>query len=186
MKIVRGRADARLMPARYNLALFRLAAYLRLRRAKPEFRDVLFVLDRYQSNFETWSFACWVILTSACYLAALQFGSWPPALAIPVAALLVFLALQVLVVASGLVIPPLWRALTRLQTPGVTVNSFAIMSMVTAASAYCATEPSWARFVAWHFFAMFALNAAAAAIVFLLRGDIERREATIRGDGSAR
>ena len=186
MKIVRGRADARLMPARYNLALFRLGAYLRLRNAKPEFRDGVFVLDRHQNNLETWTFACWVILTSACYLAALRFDSWPPALAIPVAALLVFLALQVLVVASGLVFPPLWRAITRLETPAAAVNSFALLSMLIAASAYCAAQPSWVRFVAWHFFALCALNAIAAAIVFLLRGAIERREAMIRGDASER
>jgi uncharacterized protein YpmS len=58
--------------------------------------------------------------------------------------------------------------------------------MVTVASAYCATQPSWVRIVAWHFFAMVALNAIAAVVVFLLRDAIEQREATMRGDASAR
>ena len=34
-RIVRNRADARLLPSRHDFALFRLVAWMRLRRAKP-------------------------------------------------------------------------------------------------------------------------------------------------------
>ena len=75
MRVVRGRADARWLPSRHNFALFRLAAFLRLRRARPEPCDGSCVIDRHQSAMETWLVMSWVTLTFACYLAATLFAT---------------------------------------------------------------------------------------------------------------
>jgi len=181
MRIVRGRAEARWMPSRYVFALFRLFAYLRFRNAKPEPREVLLVVERAQSNVEVTVVVSWLLLTGACYVAELGLGSWPLAVTIPVGTLLANFVLQATIVFSAFTFAPLWRRVTRLQTPASRVNSFVVLSVAAGASAYCLGHPSWVRFVAWHFFAIAALNALASAILFALRDSIARLEAAMPG-----
>lgn len=169
MKLVRGRADARWLPSRHNLALFRLGAFLRLRRAKAEHRDVIMVIDRHQSAFETWTMMSWLIVTLACYLAVTLFANWHVAIALITALPLAFVLLEVPVIISALVITPFAQN-------GIRVNSIVVMLLFTAASAYFATRPTWIRFVAWQFLALLALNAMAAVIVYALRDAIAQLE----------
>jgi hypothetical protein len=104
MKFVRGHAEARWLPSRHNLALFRLYAYLRLRNAQHETRDVILGIDRHQSSTEAWVVAVWTTITGACCIAGTWFASWPLAIALIVAIPLSMLGIQ-----------------TTLVTPGVTV-----------------------------------------------------------------
>lgn len=169
MRLVRGRADARWFPSRHNFALFRLAAFLGLQRARPEHRDVILVIDRHQSATETWMVLWWLTLTLACYLAATLFAGWHVAIAIAIALPLAFALLEVPAIVSAL-------TFARFSRNGIRVNGMVVMLLFTAASAYFATRPTWVRFVAWQFLALLALNAIAAAIVFALRDTIAQLE----------
>ena len=186
MKFVRGHAEARWLPSRHNFALFRLYAYLRLRNAKRETRDVILGIDRHQSNAEAWIVAVWTTITGACCIAGTLFADWPLAIALTVAIPLSMLGIQTTLVTSGVTVAPLWNAVTRLGTPGVKVNSIVTMSAIAALCAYSATRPTWVRFAGLQFFALFALNALAAVIVFLLRDPIAQLEASVGGVPSAR
>ena len=179
MRVVRNRADARWFPSRHNFALFRLAAYLRLRRARPEHRDGIFIIDRHQSAMETWLVMSWVTLTFACYLAATLFVDWHIALALPVSLPLAIVLLEVPAIVSALTIAPLFR------TNGFRINGVVIMLLFSAASAYFALHPTWIRFVAWQFLALLALNAIAAVIAIPLRHSMARLEAQVGGASSA-
>jgi hypothetical protein len=185
VRVVRDRADARWFPSRHNFALFRLAAYLCLRRARPEHRDGILIIDRHQSVTETWLVMSWVTLTLACYLAATLFVDWHIALALPVSLPLAVVLLEVPAILSALTIAPLFHSIARASTNGVRVNGVVIMLLFSAASAYFARHPSWIRFVAWQFLALLALNAIAAMIVFPLRHSIARLEAQVGGASSA-
>lgn len=185
MRTVRDRADARWFPSRHNLALFRLAAYLCLRRAQPERRDGIFIIDRHQSTAETWLVMSWVTLTFACYLATTLFVDWHIALALPVSLPLAVVLLEVPAILSALTIAPLFHSIARNRTDGFRVNGVVIMLLFSAASAYFARHPSWIRFVAWQFLGLLALNAVAAMVVFPLRHSIARLEAQVGGTSSA-
>jgi hypothetical protein len=169
VKLVRGRADARWFPSRHNLALFRLAAFLRLRRARPEHRDVLMVIDRHQSATETWMVMCWLTLTLACYLAVTVFAGWNVAIALATSLPLAFALLEVPAIVSALTIAPFAQN-------GIRANGVVVMLLFAAASAHFATRPTWVRFVAWQFLTLLALNAIAAVIVFALRDAIAQLE----------
>ena len=169
MRLVRGRADARWLPSRHNFALFRLGAFFRLRRAEPEHRDGIMVIDRQQSATEPWLVMCWLIATLACYLAVTLFAQWHVAIAIATSLPLAFALLEVPAVISALTIAPFTQN-------GIRANGFAVMLSFTAASVHFATRPTWIRFVAWQFLALLALNAIASVIVFALRDAIARLE----------
>lgn len=175
MRMVHGNAAARWLPSRHNFALFRLVAYLRLRNAHPEPAEVILGIDRHQSNTETWTVSVWVLVMATIFISAVF------ALPLALSFVLAVAGFQVALITSGLTLAPLWNAVTRLDTPAVKVSSFAIIGLLAAGAAYCATRPTWVRFAGWHFLSMLALNAIAAAVVFLLRGPIARLEETIAG-----
>jgi hypothetical protein len=182
---VRNRADARWFPSRHNFALFRLAAYLCLRRARPEQHDGILIIDRHQSATETWLVMSWVTLTFACYLAATLFVDWHIALALPVSLPLAIVLLEVPAILSALTIAPLFHSIARNRVNDFRVNGVVLMLLFSAASAYFALHPTWVRFVAWQFLALLALNAVAAVIAFPLRHSIARLEAQVGGVPSA-
>lgn len=181
MRLVRGRADARWFPSRHNFALFRLMAYLRLRRARPEHRDVILIIDRHQSAFETWLVTSWVTLTFACYLAATLFVDWNIALALVASLPLAIVLLEIPAIISALTIAPALRTITRGRADGIRTNSVVMMLMFGAASVYFARHPTWIRFVAWQFLGLLALNAVAAVIAFTLRDSMARIETSVGG-----
>ena len=164
MKAIRGRAEGRWLPSRHHFALCRLYAFLRLRAAKPEARETLMlVVDRDQTAWEHHGTSLWVVLTVACYIAAMLRRVWPVALAIVAAVPLAAAAIEVPIVAGGF----FFRG---------RANGVFFMILLTAASAYFARQTSWVRFVAWQFFALMILNAIAALILLLLREPIARLE----------
>lgn len=166
MKIVRGRADARWLPSRHRFALFRLYAVLRLRTAAPEpCEGLVMIVDRDQTAVEHHAVSLWIALTVTCYLAATLFSRWPVPLALPVAFLLSPVAIHV----------PL-LSIAALTLGNRRVNSFMLMFAFVALAIYFARHASWARFAAWQFLIVVALNAIAAAIVFASRGAIARLE----------
>lgn len=173
MKIVRGRADARWLPSRFNFALFRLYAFVRMRTAKPQLADVALVIDRNQNPIESAVLSTWTTATLACYAAGTLFASWPLPLALLAGIPVAITCLEIPLVVVGV---PLWR-----RENNIPLNSFVMMSLLTAAAVYFARAESWIRFAAWQFLAAVGLNAIAAGIVFLLRGEIAEMESAVGG-----
>jgi hypothetical protein len=170
--IVVDRPMARWLPSRHRFALARLVAYVRLRFGQPpamQPEQLILPIDRDQTAEEMYSVAVWVFATTTCYVAAsLPFRlPWSIILAIPLAAI----AIHLPIVAGGPVV--------RLVTGDV--NHTAIVSVITMglllmASSYAITTASWARFVAWLFFAIVIINGAAAAVLWLLREAVHAGE----------
>ena len=168
MKLVHGRADARWLPSRFNFALFRLYAFVRMKLAKPEPADVSLVIDRNQNPIESAALSTWTTATIACYAADTLFASWPLALGLLAGIPVAITCLEIPIVAIGL--------LLRHRENNIPLNSFVMMSMLLAAALYFARAQSWIRFAAWQFLGLVALNAIAAGIVLLLRGNIAEME----------
>lgn len=173
MKVVRGRADARWLPSRFNFALFRLYAYLRMKNAKPEPADVELVIDRNQNPIESTVLSTWTTATLACYVAGTLFASWPLPLALFAGVPVAITLLEIPVIVLGV-------SLLR-RDNNITLNSIAMMMMLIGAAVYFARAESWIRFAAWQFLGALALNGIAAAIVFLLRGSIAEMESAVGG-----
>lgn len=172
MRIVRGRADARWLPSRHRFAIFRLFAYLRLRRAKPERNDALMLaVDRDQSAYEHHAASLWIVLTVTCYVAGTMFGRWPVPLAVAAALPVSAVLIEIPVYVSGLLL----RA-------GSRVNGIVFMTLLGGASLYLARQATWVRYAAWQFLAVVTLNALAAAFVFVLRHAIARLERGVLSD----
>ncbi|HEX2120467.1 MAG TPA: hypothetical protein VHL59_02395 [Thermoanaerobaculia bacterium] len=172
MMIVRGRDDARWMPSRHRFALFRLAAYLRLRRAAPRPRpDVMIALTGIGDARENYGIAAWAALTVTCYVTSEL--PWPLILAIPAALSLAMLLLQAVIIASGLTARLFSKNENQLRFNGAVLGVALI-----AAAVYYARSASWVRFAAWQFLAFVALNALAAIVAFLLRDSIAKLEGT--------
>jgi len=184
VRFIRGHGEVRLFPSRHDHGLFRLAAYLRLRGARPEPHEGILVIERQQSNVETWTVASWIMLTVTCYVAAL-FSAWPLPLALLAAVPLALLGVQAFLVIAGITIVPAWNAVARAGTRPARVNNLFFFLTMIAVSVWFATRATWVRFVAWQFFGILALNAIAAGIVFLLRGPIAQLESSTGGPASS-
>jgi hypothetical protein len=166
VNVVRGRADARWLPSRHHFALFRLFAFVRLRTADPEPRPgLVLVIDRHQTAYEQHGVALWICLTVTCYLAVTIFAALPLAAALLFSFLLSPVAVHVPMLTIGVLTGGRRR-----------INSGALMAVLTLVAIYFAGHESWARFAAWQFLALIALNALAAVVGFGLRGPIARLE----------
>lgn len=173
MKVVRGRADARWLPARFHFGLFRLYAFVRMKTATPEPRDVALVIDRDQNRIESFTIGVWATLTLACYASETLFASWPLPLALAAGIVAGITFLQVPVVTVGLIV--------RRRENNNGLNSVVTMALLLALAVHFARAQSWVRYAAWQFLGLVALNAVAAAVVFLLRGAIEEMEQAVGG-----
>jgi hypothetical protein len=185
MKVVRGRADGRWLPSRFNFALFRLFAFLRMRNATPKERDVALIIDRNQNAIESFALSVWIPLTLACYVAAMLPARWPRPIAL-ICAIPIAVALpQIAIIIFGTLVIPLWNAMTRGRVENVMrVTSAGMMLLFFTATLWIALSQSWARFVAWHVLVLAGLNAIAAGILFLLRGAMADLESSVGGFSS--
>ena len=182
MKVVRGRADARWLPSRFSLALFRLFAFLRMRNAKPETRDVALIIDRNQNAMESFALSVWIPLTLACYVAAMLPARWPRSIAVIVALPIAVALPQIAITVLGTMLIPLWNAVTRRRVENVMrATSAGMMLPFFAATLWIARSHSWARFAAWQVLVLAGLNAIAAAILFLLRDSMAELESSVGG-----
>ncbi|HWS71271.1 MAG TPA: hypothetical protein VN605_04125, partial [Thermoanaerobaculia bacterium] len=173
---IRNHPEARWLPSRHRLALFRLYALLRLMTAKPQQTDVEFVLpiDRDQSAHEQYTVALWIYVTAVAYVAALLPLITPVAIivAMPIAAV----ALHVPLLLAGIALPR-W-------TPYEWLHAKVLMTVLGALSLWFVQHDQWPRFIAWFFLGALALNGFAAVIVFALRGMVRRIERPYR-EGAA-
>lgn len=185
VRVVHGRADARWLPARFNFALFRLFALLRVKTSRPEPRDVALVVDRHQSVVEYFTVSAWIFLTVACWIAPVFPKGWPLVVSVLVALPLANLALQAPIAVVGTMLVPLWNVVTRRRVRDpMRVQSVAQMTILIVVAAALTRTGTWARLAAWQFLAVVALNAIASAIVFLMRRPMEEAERAVGGISS--
>ena len=167
MNVVRDRPAARLLPSRHHFALTRLIAYVALLAARCEEREagLALAINRGQSAAEIYVAAVWIYATSVAYLAAAL--PWPWWTTIVPLAVVTPLLLQLPLFAIG------WAMGDR---DNVRLQSTALMSILLMASSYFATLPSPVRYAAWLFLGLVALNALAAALLFVLRRAVRAAE----------
>lgn len=172
MNVVIDRPEARWLPSRHHFALARLIAYAKLRggrTATTNAEHLILPIDHDQTAAEINGAAIWLFVTTVCYIASTVPIHWLAAIAvaIPIAAIV----LQFPTVVVG----PFVRLLIG-DGDHIKIISVIAMLFMVLASSYFAASNSSVRFVAWFFFAVLAVNAAAAAVVWLLRGRIRAAE----------
>jgi hypothetical protein len=172
MQVVIDRPEARWLPSRHRFALWRLVAYVRLRWSRPPLErpeHLILAIDRDQTAAEMHCIAAWAFVTTTCYFAAFLPFALP--LSILIAIVLAGIAVQIPIVPGG-------GMLRLLMGDGdhVKIVSVTTMGLLLMASSYIATTTTWARFVAWFFFAILIMNCVVAAILWLLRGAIRAAE----------
>jgi hypothetical protein len=178
VNFVRDRADLRWLPSRHHFALARLVAYLVLRFSRPRPQPGLaLVVDRYQSQPEHYAMAIWATLTAVCYVVALLTTWMPMWAAVTLALVTIGLIVQIPLFTIGAVVLPLWERLTgtREQRHEKAI-SVAYMIVYLLASSYFVTRLGWVRYVAAFSLLLFAANAVAGVLMFLLRGAVRRLE----------
>lgn len=164
MKLIRNRADARWLPARFNFALSRLIAFAicRTRQPRPQ-PGLVLAIDRNQSAVENYVVAAWFYVSSVMYLfAALQLGMprWAAAaIAIPATAFLILLFTFLSAIGTRA-----WREQNHIR-----MNHVVLMVVMTLISAFAVTTAHWTRFVGGAALVLLAVNAIAAVIVRLLQ-----------------
>lgn len=166
--IVVDRPMAGWLPSRHRFALARLVAYVRLRFDQPaatQPEHLILPIDRDQTAAEMYGVAVWVFATTTCYVAAsLPFRlPWSIILAIPLAAIAIHVPIVAGMVLMG-------------DGNHIKIVSVITMGLLLMASSYAVTTASWARFVAWLFFAILVINGAAAVVLWLLRGAMQAGE----------
>jgi hypothetical protein len=172
VNVVTDRPQARWLPSRHRFALTRLIAYAKLgggRVVKMDVEHLILPIDRDQTAAEINAIAVWVFITTVCYVAASLPLVWPAAIvaAVPIAAI----ALHFPIVVIG----PIVRMLIG-DGDHVKIISVITMALLVIASAYVGASSSWARYVAWFFFAMLVVNGVAAIVLWLLRDNIRVAE----------
>lgn len=176
MKLIRNRAEARWLPGRFNLAMFRLLAFFLCRTAEREMRPgLVLAIDRHQSAVENYTVALWLVVSSSIYAFALLrrvLVTWAAVvLALPVA-LLVIQALTQLV----LMAPRRWnRSHLRL-------NTFILMTVMIVLSMTIATTAHWSSVVGWVGVVLAALNALAAVVVRFLQPRLDALERSFENE----
>ncbi len=173
MNVVVNRPEARWLPSRHRFALAQLVAFARLRRSEHPIANapdhLILPIDRDQSAAEVYAVAIWVFVTVATYFAAILPIPLPLAIiaAIPLASIILHLP----IVLGG----PILRLILG-DNDHIKIVSVATMSLLIVWSFYIARGDSWARFIAWFFFAVLACNAIAAVILWLMRGAVQAEE----------
>jgi hypothetical protein len=166
MNVVHDRPRAKWLPSRHRFALARLVAFIVLesggKAGASDVDRIILAIDRDQSAIENYAVAIWFVATTTCFIAALL------PLPIPVALLAAFvpalIAVQIPLHFTG----PLFRSRG--------VNAVFTMMCGAAAALYFASQHSWARLPAYAFLGVVALNAAAAVVMWLLRGRVRAAE----------
>jgi hypothetical protein len=173
MNVVVNRPEARWLPSRHRFALAQLVAFTRLRRSAQQSTSapdhLILSIDRDQSAAESYAVAIWVFVTAATYFAATL--PMPLPLAFIVAIPLASIVLHLPIVIGG----PILRLILG-DNDHIKVVSAGTMLLLIVWSFYVARGDSWARFIAWFFFAVLVCNAIAAAILWLLRGVVQAEE----------
>ena len=179
MKIERPQALVPWLPSRNRYALFRLLAYLRLARTTPQARDESRVLaiDRDQNSGEAFVMAALIWAVTWAFFAHLLASSIGVAAAFFIAGPAAILALNAAVVVIGIAITPVLHAIGLPRGPhNIATNSAVVLLVLTVASSYFATLPSWVAVPASLFLTAIVVNGVAALVMFALRHRVRLAE----------
>lgn len=172
--------EARWLPSRHRFALARLIALIALRREKrpvPLNQRLVVPIDRDQSSLENYAISFWLMTTLTSYLLVL----FRPALWI-LTPFLAAVLIQIPFYFSGLLVAPVLRAITgKLSEKNHRLNTISLFATFALVSAWFAWTLTWARFVAYFFFAVLAANALAFVVMLALRGVVRRIESQYGG-----
>lgn len=186
MRFIRGRAEGRWLPARHHFAVFRLIAFLRLRRARHENDDVMLAVERHQSTFESLLVGFWIFGTAACYIAASLTSGWWIVPALIVSFLLALMLMQLIFVPTAALLMSILRRVQNTDArDSVDLHSAFHITLLTLVSFRYAFHSGWTRYVAWQFLFCLVVNACAAIAMFLLRHEARALDASFGGVSSA-
>jgi hypothetical protein len=178
MNVVVNRPEARWLPSRHRFALAQLVAFARLRRSEHQTANapdhLILPVNRDQSAAEAYAVAAWIFVTVVAYLAAIL--PMPLLLAIIVAIPLAAIVLHLPIVLGG----PILRLILG-DNDHVKIVSVVTMFLMVVGSFYVARGDSWARIVAWFFFAVLACNTIAAVILWMFRAAVRAEESRCAG-----
>lgn len=172
------RPAARSLPSRSNFAIFRLIGYFRSRGA-PDQVPVpgTLTIDAGQNTLEEYAVALWVLLAATCYCAAALASFMSLPLAIAIAVVVAPMAVPIPSYVTGGFVMPLWRRVSgRKDRNNIRQNSFMTMAVFLAASAWFAMRHEWTTSIAIASLSLAVLNAAAAVVMWLLRGRVREME----------
>ena len=180
MKLIRNRADARWLPARFNLGIFRLVAFVMARNARREDRPgIVLGIDRHQSTFENYLLSIWFVVSFSLYAFGLmRIAGTPPWVAMLLALPAAIVVLQVIVVGTG--------ALSVAALPDqnhIRLVTAVLMSATILLSAWMATTAHWTRHVGRFALAGLVVNTIAAVIMRLLTPQVEALERAYENEG---
>lgn len=163
-------------PSRFAVPLFRTIAYLRLRRLRrfaPGPHRVM-LLDRHQTTWEVYLIGAFIFATTAVYAADLMANKVSIAVAILVAPFIASIGLQLLIIASGLLITPFVRSLrdsTRLD-----INSALSLTIHLIGSVFMLQGWMASRVCAAATIAFYVANGAAWVVNRLQRDRMQQLE----------
>jgi hypothetical protein len=168
--VVQDRPEARAIPSRNRLALFRLIALMRYRAGRtpsaggPPAATRRCNVDNKpdQSTFENYALALLLFVVTSLYFAALV-----PRLAI-IGPIAVGFLIQVPTYVTGLLLPK--------ERNNQRVQSRMLFLLLIALSAWLATRGSWVRFVAFFVLGAAVLNAITAVVMLPFRRRLEALE----------
>ena len=191
MKAYVERPEGRWLPSRYRYAIFRLTAFLLLRRsapyqpATPERRYAL-IIDRDQNPIESFALSLFLVTwSSACAsIAATRYAGVRPALAaglFPILLVIMPFILQVVLYVVG----GLLAVFRRVGLPvaeanhGVQTATFFLVMLAAATIVSTSGRPALA-ILGWSWFALLGINGAAALMMRLLAKPVAAAEARLR------
>ncbi len=178
MKVVHDRADARWLPSRFHLALFRLLAFFRLKTSRPQPHPGLaLAIERHQDAAENYLDGACTFIVIAAYVTSLLISVLPVATASLIAVPATALYFSGQTVFVGFVIAPIVRRFTRTNDGyGIAINSAIFLIVTIACATLLAVSISPLRYVGFAYLVLVAANAVAAVIVFLMQRPIENAE----------
>lgn len=178
MRAVRDRAEARWLPSRFRYAIFRILAYVVLRKSRPKRKcGLVLVIDRDQSAWEYYLIAIWMLATVTCYTAAVLAPFTNRAIAATAALPVASIAIKFPLYIGGVTALAL-KAIGIGKDDVRRVNSIFTYAVLIIAASYFVTVESWVHYVAISFLLIVAANGAAALILWLLRSRIAELEAS--------
>lgn len=184
MRIVRARGDARWLPSRFHLALFRLYAYARISAAAAEERpDLVLAVDAHQSALEAFFTAAASFTISYVYFADLLTDLVPLALALLVALPVTPIAIQIPLYIFGLTLTPLIRLVAR-RTQSLRITNALYFAVFAIASYFMLQRSVASRIMAVAFFSFCILELIAMLVAVPLRERMKRVEERVGGVAS--
>lgn len=184
MRIIRGRADARWLPSRYSLAMFRLYAFFRASTAPAEEHpEIVLSVETHQAAAEAFLTAAAGFVMSYVYIADVLTEVLPVLVAILLALPVTSIAIQIPLYVFGLTLTPLLRLVLRKQQ-SLSITSALYFLLFAASSVVMLGRSMPARVVAWAFFVACALELVSKVIAFALRERMARMEEHFGGVAS--